>query len=807
MQTLSRLLLGTLLCVLGAAPLTGQPFTRITDTANPIVTTTIPGSYEGTAWVDYDDDGDLDLFATTEFLFRNEGGGAFSRVTTILGNGQPSALAHGVSWADVDNDGHLDMALAGNPSAVYFNNGDGTFRAAEAVFGLDPNVDNIGWTAAWGDYTNDGFVDLLIVNPAGFLARVTPCHLLVNLGDGRFAKTTDFDFTQRNDAYTVGTWSDFDDDGDLDLFIGSGQVQTADEDNLYRNMLVESGTATLEPLSLAPLSTDLQDGQVWNLIDIDNDRDLDAYLTNYGSAPDRLYRNNGDGSYTRMDNSVLVHQENNLGNNWGDLDNDGDLDVIITNESGNFTHHYLNNGDGTFTAQSSALVENSNTRGASLGDYDNDGDLDVFIIGPGSAKALYRNDLAAGNHWLNISLRGSVSNRAAIGAKVWAKAVVNGQPVWQRREVLAQNGFNSHNSLRVHFGLGDAATIDTLRVQWPQGGETVLTSVAADQFLAITETIPAGFLQANFRADRVSVFDSDTLTVQFSDLTLTDPAQPVTGWEWDFDNDGTIDATEANPSYTYSAADTYAVRLRVTTAGGSDERLRDGYVQISGAQVILDLNTTAMNLGQLPRTATPIDTSFFIYNRGSRADSITVAIDPGNVTPPTAVSVSPAEFVLAGGDSQAVTFSVVTQDLPQQGAFFRPTVQIASRFNSGERSFQREILFRVSLTGIGDGEGALPTAFALDGNYPNPFNPSTTIRYALPEAAEVTIAIFNARGERVRTLVRARQTPGFRSALWDGRNDRGEAVSSGVYLYRMSARSVDGGTRPFSASGKMVLLK
>ena len=135
---------------------------------------------------------------------------------------------------------------------------------------------------------------------------------------------------------------------------------------------------------------------------------------------------------------------------------------IITNESGSLTHYYKNNGDGTFSAETNALTTSGATRGATLGDYDNDGDLDAFISGV--ARGLYRNDTDNGNHWINILCEGAISNRSAIGAKVWALANINGVDTWQRREISAQNSFNSHNSLRVHFGLGDATTIATLRV-------------------------------------------------------------------------------------------------------------------------------------------------------------------------------------------------------------------------------------------------------------------------------------------------------------------------------------------------------
>ena len=187
----------------------------------------------------------------------------------------------------------------------------------------------------------------------------------------------------------MGTWSDYDNDGDMDYFIGAGPANgTTQPDFLYRNLLVETGIPNnFEPITDAPIATDLQDGQIWNWIDYDNDGDLDAYVTNYGGPSglaNRLYRNDG-GSFTSITSGAIVTDVDiSLGSVWGDYDNDGDLDCYVTNDL-QPGRYYSNNGDGTFTSLTNALTTGPAHRGATAGDYDNDGDLDIYADGPSGA--------------------------------------------------------------------------------------------------------------------------------------------------------------------------------------------------------------------------------------------------------------------------------------------------------------------------------------------------------------------------------------------------------------------------------------
>ncbi len=484
--------------ILIAAPAWSQTFTRVTDASNPIASDAGPGGYSGASWVDVDNDGDLDLFVNNNKLYRNDGGGAFTSLVTTLGTDQPisaSIIGNGNSWADYDNDGDLDCFIASATSFLYRNDGGGVFTKITAGV-IGDGASNPGWACAWADYNNDGYVDLAITHPANFVpVTPTPNHLLLNNGppDFTFTKVTSGPIVTGLAAYTVGSWSDFDQDGDMDYFIGAGPaVGTTTPDYLYRNMLAETDTPYFERITTGVIATDAQDGQIWNWVDYDNDGDFDAYLTNYwgglpSGMPNRLYRNDG-GTFTRISTGSIVTDAGfSLSSVWADYDNDGDQDCYVGNDSNQPGRYYRNNGNGTFTTLTTPMSSALTHRGASAGDYDNDGDLDLVVMSPGVPQSLYRNDTPAGNHWLKIRCVGTVSNRAAIGTRVRVKATIGGIATWQLREVSSQNTFNGHNSLELHVGLGDAIVADSIVFEWPLGMKEVLTNISTDQFLSITE--------------------------------------------------------------------------------------------------------------------------------------------------------------------------------------------------------------------------------------------------------------------------------------------------------------------------------
>jgi len=476
-----------------------QIFVKVTDFSNPIVTGVTSTSYTGAAWIDFDNDGLLDLYVTDfsgSFLYHNDDNGNFSEVTgnAFAADGN---IYRGTSWGDYDNDGDLDCFLAGSVGALFNNDGGIFTKVSNSILGTN---DTRGWSPAWGDYDNDGNLDMVITFPSGFVGLPNrPNRMLRNNGppDYTFTVIDSGVIVTGLDPYTSGNWSDYDLDGDLDFFIGSGPAtNVARPDNLYKNMLIETGQPGFERITVAPLATTNADGQVWNWIDIDNDGDLDAYRTNWGGGntlnrKNDLFRNDG-GNYVQVTTgNIVTDADISLSSAWGDFDNDGDIDCYVANQN-TADRYYDNNGDGTFTSiLGGSIGQISNHMGASIGDYDNDGDLDIFANGPGSGgRALFENTLANSNHWLKIKLVGIVSNRSAIGAKVRALANISGNDVWQIREISSQNTFLGHNSLIVHFGFGDATIVDSLIIEWPSGIITDIANISADQQINLSEVCP-----------------------------------------------------------------------------------------------------------------------------------------------------------------------------------------------------------------------------------------------------------------------------------------------------------------------------
>lgn len=492
----------------------GQTFTRVTDFNNPIVTDAHANAYTGAAWFDYDLDGLLDLIVIgngVNFLYHNEGGGAFSAVTGSAIVTDASAY-RGVTCADYDNDGDPDCFLAGvDRSSLYRNDGGMFVRVADANMGT---TDARGWSPAWGDYDDDGYLDLFIGFPAGFMGGGNrPNRLLHNDGPPNytFTRVDTGILVSELDPYTSCNWSDYDQDGDLDMFIGSGPASSfAAPDNMYRNLLVENGVAGFERISDAPIATDPCDGQVMNLVDFDNDGDFDLHRTNWAAAMttvmrrNDLYRNDGGVFVEITSGAIVTDQFVSLASLWEDFDNDGDLDCFVANVAvqDNF---YRNDGGGAFTAIAAgeAAFGNFAHTGASAGDYDNDGDVDIFVVGHGSdQRSLLRNETANSNGWLQVRLDGVYSNSSAVGARVRVKATIGGEPVWQIREVSTQNSFLGHSSLVLHFGLGDASVVDSIQVLWPSGVTNDTTGVAINQQVELVEFC------ADSDGDGVACFDN-----------------------------------------------------------------------------------------------------------------------------------------------------------------------------------------------------------------------------------------------------------------------------------------------------------
>ncbi len=464
-------------------------WTLVDDPSSALSSFTTIFPYVGTAFVDINADNLPDLFASPRTMFVNNGDGTFR--TPLLLPFIPRNGTAGSSWADLDNDGDNDCIIACTPSKVFFNNGNGAFSDSSEKLA---SFDFYGsWAAAIGDMNEDPLLDLIFAHARGFHppSDSAPCKLFVQRAPGF---TTDavggYPFLTELAAYTCPYWSDYDLDGDMDLFIASGPASgVPDFDFCYKNMKRETGQDTLIRMTSELFAIQKQDGQCYNFIDYDNDGDLDLCLTNYYSVPTQLYRNT-DGVYESV---VTPFKEatTNIANCWGDYDNDGDLDVIITNDN-RASKTYINTGNGTFDFSPDGFTTSTAVCSIANADYDNDGDLDVFAHGIGnngntSSVGLYRNELEADWHWLNLQLTGVESNRSAIGAIVRIKSLINGKSTWQMREVNAQNSFQGQNDLRVHFGTCESSVVDSIRIIWPLGKTESFTNLTANTFYEITE--------------------------------------------------------------------------------------------------------------------------------------------------------------------------------------------------------------------------------------------------------------------------------------------------------------------------------
>lgn len=603
--------------------LQSQQFTKIT--IGPEVTD--GGDSRSVNWIDYDKDGDLDLFVTNgpssrafNFLYKNNGDGSFTKVT---GASVVNDLGSydGSTWADYDNDGTTDAY-----SATWYGQKNSLHRQYKGKFekvmrGEIANDPTHSETASWGDYDNDGYADLYLANSSGSKTN----NLYKNNGDGTFTKITNGPHVTDIATSRSVDWFDYDNDGDLDIFVAN---EGGENNSLYKNM----GDGNFTAVHSGAIVTDGGDSFGSSVGDIDNDGDLDVFVANHGNENEFLYTNNGDGTFTKITSDPVVTSGGySVGSAFGDIDNDGDLDLFVTNAfSGsspakNFL--FLNNGSGSFVKvdTGAAVNESGWSYGVAMGDYDRDGDLDIFTancFGANQNNSLFRNE-GNSNKWLTVKVNGTVSNRSGIGTKVKVKGTIGGNPVWQYRQVAGQSGYCGQN-LEAHFGAGDAGVVDSLIVEFPSGQKIIQTNVTTNQVLAVTEAIPAGYFRG---ALQMSHFEEMApMTIQFNDISLADPAQAATSWQWDLNGDGSTDATTASASFQYTMPDTYSVRLIVSNGSVTDTVKSAKSIVITPSTPIIEFSTDVHNFGAIDVNTPQKDTTMYVYNRGKLPDSISISL-------------------------------------------------------------------------------------------------------------------------------------------------------------------------------------
>ncbi|HIC96626.1 TPA: CRTAC1 family protein, partial [Candidatus Bipolaricaulota bacterium] len=454
----------------------------------------------GAAWLDYDSDGDIDLYVVNSaelpgrtyevkpinHLYRNNGDGTFTDVTGEAGVGDPS-YGIGCSVSDYDNDGDEDIYVTNlGRNILYRNNGDGTFTDVTDVAGVGDEGMGVG--SVWLDYNSDGYLDLFVGNyidapiekhpwcGAGNIRlfcspRVfdgAPDVLYRNNGDGTFTDVAEEAGVFTKEGKDLGiVCLDYDNDGDVDIYIANDQTPNF----LYRN----NGDGTFTEVGLeAGVSVSRegieQAGMGVDAGDYDNDGDMDLIVGNFQQETTTLYQNEGGGFFEDLSYEAGIGTVTlsylTFGIGFLDYDNDGDQDIFTANGHIHYDISkidpaqsypqrdllFQNKGDGTFADVSLESGEYFRQRyvgrGVAFGDYDNDGDTDIFIVNSNERAVLLRNDGGSQNNWIALKLVGTQSNRDGVGAriKVWAHAL------FQMDELKSGSSYASGDDLRMHFG-------------------------------------------------------------------------------------------------------------------------------------------------------------------------------------------------------------------------------------------------------------------------------------------------------------------------------------------------------------------
>jgi len=632
----------------------------------------------GAAFVDIDGDGDLDLYVVmghgerNRFYRYDSETKTYTDVAGALGCAD-AGNGKAVNFADYDNDGDKDLFVANmdGTNRLYRNDGGTEFRDVTSAAGLVFEGRSHG--AAWGDYDNDGNLDLYIAMRNRNLAD----KLYRNRGNGTFADVS------VSAGIAGGTppnfdcvWIDYDRDGDQDVYVTTDGTQLANQ--LYRN----NGNNKFTEVAASVGAQGFIDGMGIAVGDYDNDGWEDIYVTHTGfvSKGHILLHSDGNGKF----NEVAVAQGVAIGQyGWGcdflDYDNDGDLDLYVVHwaespgSNGAINRMYRNDLAAKFVQITDAAGVGDSGKGFGLatGDYNGDGYLDMFVLNRDSPSVFYENTLS-GNNWLGVRTIGRkgraadgavASNRDGIGARV----VITTGAGDQLRVIRSGNSYLSMSSIDAHFGVGDATKVDRVEITWPSGIVDEWMNIDVNQTLTVCEGgWPVDFTNLSGQGERNGSVELD----------------------WSLLCDGVM-----------SGFRIYRAR-EVDGNYGAEEPL--GFVDATARHWVDD-------------TVEPLATYRYAV-----------------------AAVGPADEQIRS-DSLTVT--------------------------TPEPNFSTE----------------------LRQNYPNPFNPQTKIEFELAESGPVRLAIYTARGELVEVLVDGVLEAGEHDYLWRP-GITSPAVASAPYFYRLETR-------------------
>lgn len=483
----------------------------------------------GMALFDYDNDGDLDLYLVNgsdlpsapstqppkNMLYRNDNG-KFVDATEDAAVGDPG-YGLGCCVGDYNNDGFADLYVTNyGKNVLYQNNGNGTFT--DATDQADVGDNRLSSGCAFLDYDADGHLDLYVVNYVQFDIATNPdctrkgvpvyCtpevldgeadRLYRNNGNGTFTDVTQKAGITAPSGKGLGVvCGDIDNDGDTDIFVANDTTPNL----LYLN----NGDSTFTEDALFAGVALSEEGRAYsgmgaNFGDYDNDGFLDIVITNFQDQVNSIYQNGKNGFFNDVSFLTGIGEKSLPYLAWGvdfiDFDNDGWLDLFVANGHlddnvaeidpvGTYKQSnqlFWNKQDGKFTVEEISLAPKV-SRGAAFGDIDNDGDIDIVVANLKDTPTIMRNESGNKRNWLSVKLIGTHCATDAIGARV----TVRTGTMSQIREVKSGSGYLSQNDMRLHFGLGEVSKVDSLEVRWLCGHTKTIKDVDANQIFVIKE--------------------------------------------------------------------------------------------------------------------------------------------------------------------------------------------------------------------------------------------------------------------------------------------------------------------------------
>jgi|GEM_PF-1698924 len=818
-------------------------------------------------WADFDNDGDLDLFITNlsdnNILFENIGDGLFNKITNniIVNEGGNSRTA---SWCDYDGDGDLDLFVSnrfGYNNFLYQNTGNGTFIKITEGSIVNDGGNSTG--CCWGDYDNDGDMDLFVAN-----ASNQQNFLYQNKSNGFFQKITTGEIVTDVGSSSSGAWGDYDNDGDLDLFVTNSDGQN---NCLYVNN--SNGSFYRKTDGIIVNDGGDSNGSSWT--DFDNDGDLDLYVVNQNGEDNFLYSNNGDGTFTKItDSFVACDGGYSNGAAWCDVDNDGDLDLFVANSNRQNNFFYLNRGNPNYwiNFRLHGIMSNSYGIGTKIRIKANINGDPVWQMQEISGQAYTSQN--------SINAEFGLGDATVIDSVLiyWPSKILKvltniavdqflviEEPVPIVLKVGSVNA-NPNDTVKV-----------PIFVKFPPDTHFTATQIHISgyaqglQFIAI-ETDSSLFgaagwnyeiidedssIQINATAGSPIAGEGVLLWLGFQVLDVPLSFIPIAITSATFDNGDTPVISKSGgvkvkliPHYGDVDLDgsvqildvvpilNYLLELIVL----NDQQLLNADVTqdstISALDAALILQYDAGKIASLPYDSTMGSLEALVgYIRDydykiKQGDTITVLMEliqsENLLSFEGHLSYEPdiLTFLDMTWSESTVNYEVKTDIqngiIKFAGACHTPeittgpfvymhfsvnnnasTVLVFKKLRWNEQSMiNNEILayLRAPSQNVTSHSSNI-LDYGLSQNYPNPFNISTIIKYVLKRAGWVQLSIYDERGHIVRTLVNATLPAGSHTVCWDGNNNRGEAVASGIYFYKLITDT------KISFARKMILLK